>query len=201
MNFKPGDLLFGIVDLFAFLVPGSILLITLPLVSHIHLNYHCFLDDLSKYNISGINTALFILMSYIAGHFVHSVSALAFKKLCLVTYLKHRRNEYAYFIADAKQKLAIKFPVSSSPERMADAYIRQKQPSLIIDIEKHVATSKLFRSISLLCLYLCFYPKIGWGILFLLLFSVLAFYRFAQQKWREELLTYEFVIILMQLEH
>ena len=81
MNFKPGDLLFGIIDLFAFLVPGSIFLITLPEVSRHAVDYCPILENLEKYNIAGVNTALFILLSYLAGHFVHSVSAILFKKL------------------------------------------------------------------------------------------------------------------------
>jgi len=202
MNFKPGDFLFGIIDFFAFLIPGMVFILTIPGIGEKNIFDSCkylIVNSTQKYNLPiEINLFSFIMLSYIAGHFIHYFSAMAFSWINTKTYQKYKYHEYKSFIDDAKNIIETKIPLQSKHLRAADAYIRVNKPELIPQIEKHEGTSKLFRSLALLFIYLCFrYPELPMIVkVGFIVFAILSFNRFAQQKWRRELLTYEYFVML-----
>lgn len=195
MNLKPGDFLFGIVDFLAFLVPGVIFLVTLPEVVGI-----VFPEQVggSAAESDTINVLLFIVLSYVFGHFIHHLGALTLNPVYKYTYFKGKIKKHADFIQHAEKSIERMLPQHSNPVRAADGYIRCYQPSLIPELDKHEANSKLFRALALLCLYLCFYTHtlVPWQVPLLLMLSLLSYSRFANQRWKRQLLTYEFFTIL-----
>ena len=196
MNFKPSDLLFGIVDFLAFIVPGMILIMTIPIMFSIHLPGFSTLAELNE--LSKGNLVVFILLSYIFGHFLHFIAA-KLLEYPSVLYVKAKKGKekYANFIRESEICIKKMIPGYEETDRVADAFVRLKNPQLIPELEKYLANSKLFRSLCLLCIYLCFYPgNTLWEIITLIICSILSFLRFANQKWKRLLVTYEFFILI-----
>jgi hypothetical protein len=195
MNFKPGDLLFGLVDFLAFIVPGMVLLLTVPEVTS--WKAPKMLDVANGEPVTALDWISFILMAYIFGHFIHHISALILNEIYERTYFRLKRKKHVRFVDSVEESVQRIIPLHLDLVRVAEAYIRCEQPSLIPELEKHKANAKLFRALSLLCLYLCFYPNVGWlGVLSLMVFSLLSFSKFANQRWRHRMLVYEFFSIL-----
>ncbi len=205
MSFKPNDFFFNIVDFLAFLVPGMILLMTIPKIlcgtfslcptylEHFQLN--------ENLKFPSENLLIFFLLSFIFGHFIHHIGAMIFNPLYSKIYFIRKVRKHKNFIYETEKYIKVIIPEHTDMVRVADAYIRKNQQSLIPELDKHEANSKLFRGLSILCLYLCLYPEIThWHILILIILSILSFTRFANQRWRKQLLTYELFSILIHKE-
>ncbi len=202
---KPGDFLFGIVDFLAYLVPGMIVYSILP--DLIPLNIPKFLALPTDENISTVGWISFLILSYVLGHFVHHIGALIFNSIYKKTYFVLKSKKHSAFIKEVEARISSLeyFKSHSDVTRAAMAYIRCKQPDLTGDLDKHEANSKLFRALTLLCIIFCFHPSIKaqgntiylMNLLLLILFSILSFSKFANQRWKFLLLTYEFFSILV----
>lgn len=194
MNFKPGDFFFGIVDFFAFIAPGAILFMTWPyIVPDLPVT---FLEPRAD-EPAAVYWSFFILVSYILGHFIHHISALLLNPFYELIYFKRKRKKHIAFIDSAEEQIRQISLQHADLERVADAYIRLHQPMMAAEREKHEANSKLFRSLALLCLYLCFYPGNSWlHIVLLVIASFLSLLRFANQRWRRLLRTYELFCVI-----
>lgn len=193
MNVKPGDLFFGLMEFLAFIVPGFILCVTLP--PYLFCQIPGFLD-ITNEKATTFAWVTFIMVSYILGHFLHHVCALTLNPLYEVTYMKLKLRKHQTFIESAENEIKSKLPFHSDYLKIAEAYLRVNNPALISDLEKHEANSKLFRSLCMLSLYLCFYPHIHWTLrAILIIVSFLSFTKFANQRWRHRFLVYEYFTI------
>lgn len=197
MTFKPGDFFFGLFELLAYIVPGMILFATLPEV--LRWNAPQYLNILNNSQVTTVGWVVFILVSYIFGHFIHHISALLLNPIYTATYYKKKKNKHNAFIMSTEHLIKKAMPNRLDLFSSAEAYISCKQPSLISELEKHSANSKLFRALSILCIYLCFYPQINWaGIVILIVLSFLSYSKFAHQRWCQRLLAYEYFSVLYE---
>jgi chromate transport protein ChrA len=195
MNYKPGDFLFGIVEFLAFIVPGMIFCLTLP---DILTKLPDFLNYKGK-EMSSLAWITLILLSYIAGHFLHHLSALIFNPIYKWGYYRRKRKKHLEFLEATEVSIKKIIPQHKDLFRIVDAYIRCNRQNVLSEIDKAEANSKLFRALSLLSLYLCFYFYHNvWMIFALIVLSGLSFNKFAHQRWTHRLLCYEYFCILNQ---
>lgn len=199
MSFKPADFLIGIVELLAFIVPGVIVFTTLPKI--ISWNIPEIFRIVDNPNVSILGWLNLIFVSYILGHFIHHISALILNPLYKKFYLSAKRKKHAAFVNKAEQAIGTMIPEHIDILRVAEAFVKTQQPTLIPELEKHEANAKLFRALTILLLYLCFYPDSSiWFKIALILMSILSFSKFSNQRWTQRLVVYEYFTILTALK-
>lgn len=197
MTVKPGDFFFGLVEFLAFIVPGMILFATIPEI--IFPNIPDFLIIIKDKDVTPFGWVTFILLSYVYGHFIHHFCALLLNPVYKLTYFKKKKRKHALFFESVESSIKEEFPVHTDLLQTASAYVRIKQPILISELEKYEANSKLFRSLSLLSIYLCFYPNLSFiGKLCLITISFLCFSKFANQRWNHRIAVYEYFTIIIK---
>lgn len=191
MNLKPGDLFFGLMEFLAFIVPGFILSITLSAI----VDHSCLkLIDVTGKESTAFSWFAFIMISYILGHFIHHICAMILNPIYERTYLKIKLKEHRSFITKSEEVINEKLPVKTDCLKAAEAYLRINNPNVLPELERHEANSKLFRSLCLLSLYLCFI--LSWtAVLFLIIISILSFTKFANQRWNHRCLVYQLFLI------
>ncbi len=193
MNLKPGDLFFGLMEFLAYIVPGFILCITLPV--YFKLSFPIDIDIRIK-EATLFSWFAFIMISYIMGHFIHHLCAITLNPIYKFTYLKYKLKNHEPFIKLAEQSIRDKLPIHNDYLKISEAYLRLNYPSLVPELEKYEANSKLFRSLTLLGLYLCFLPDLnGPAITLLLIISILSFTKFANQRWIHRFTVYEYFVL------
>lgn len=194
-NLKPGDFFFGLFEFLAYIVPGMILFATLPEV--LRWKAPGFFLILNNSQVTAVGWVVFILVSYIFGHFIHHISALILNPVYNATYYKKKKSKHHAFIIRTEHLIREAMPNRMDLLSSAEAYISCKQPSLLSELEKRAANSKLFRALSILCIYLCFYPQMNLaGVLVLIVLSFLSYLKFVSQRWNQRLLTYEYFAVL-----
>ncbi|WP_281321819.1 hypothetical protein [Flavobacterium aestivum] len=197
-NLKPGDFFFGLMEFLAYIVPGFILCITLPIIKK-----YCVFDSLNiaENEATAFTLLSFILISYILGHFIHHICAMALNPIYEIVYLKRKMKKHASFINESEEVILKKLPVQIDLLKASEAYLRINHPNLIAELEKHEANSKLFRSLSLLSLYLCFFSSLNWIIISsLIVISILSFNKFANQRWTHRYLVYQYFLIATEVK-
>ena len=193
MNLKPGDLFFGLMEFLAYIVPGFILCLTLPI--YFKMDFPIDVNVKIK-NATVFSWFAFIMISYIMGHFIHHLCAITLNPLYKFTYLKYKLKKHKSFITLAEQSIKDNLPMHSDYLRISEAYLKLNRPLLVAEIEKYEANSKLFRSLTVLGLYLCFLPDLKLpAILLLLIVSILSFTKFANQRWTHRFAIYEYFLL------
>ncbi|WP_298316307.1 hypothetical protein [uncultured Aquimarina sp.] len=117
MNFKPSDFFIGIFDLFAILLPGIVFV------------YLWISEIRAVFNFSNIETSdtiLFLVMSYITGHFLLNISY----PLDLLYFQFHEKS------------------LGRDRFYKAFSFIRMNNVSALQELERNTAHYKLFRSLS-----------------------------------------------------
>lgn len=199
---KPGDFFLGIIDFLAFIVPGMVLYITMPFLPYYTIP-EIIQIDLDADN-SLIKIFIFMGLSYIFGHFIHHIGALIFNPLYNIIFYKFKARKYSKFIEETEKQINLFLPHHKSLDRVADAYIRNRRPEFIPELERHEAISKMFRGICLLCIYILLFfqgnisPAQNISLILLL---ILSFLRFSNQRWRHLLLSYEFFSFIASEEN
>ena len=200
---KPSDLLFGIVDFLAFLVPGMIF--TSSILINLEKPDNVWLEAFPSAVTLG-----FILLSYIFGHYIHFASATLFNGIYNRQFLpaKVKSEKNAALIADAEEAIKRVVPSYTDAIRAATVYLKLHHPALVNDLDKYAANEKLFRSLALLSLYLSFYmpvfyhlnkidsTRLAFIIPSLVVMVYLSYRRFANQRWQRLLFTYEAIAVL-----
>jgi len=191
MNLKPGDLFFGLMEFLAFIVPGFILSFTLSAI----VDYPCLkLTNITAEKTTTFSWFAFIVISYILGHFIHHICAMILNPIYEITYLKMKLKKHKSFITECEEIIDKRLPIKTDSLKAAEAYLRINNPNVLPDLERHEANSKLFRSLCLLSVYLCFI--LSWtAVLFLIVISVLSFTKFASERWNHRFLVYQFFLI------
>lgn len=196
MNVKPGDLFFGLVDFLAYIVPGSVFCLTFPAYFG---SEKLAMIDVTCASPTVFSWFVFILASYVAGHFVHHIGAMLLNPLYVRTYEAHKRKKYKDFIQATERLISEKVPLHDNLFKTAEAQLRFNHPTLVPELEKHLANAKFFRSLCVLCLYLCFYRTVtGIMIPFLVVLSCFAFLRYASQRWTYHFKMYEYLALSYQ---
>jgi len=202
MGIKPNELFIGLVDFFAILVPGAILSFTFPkyIYANIAPDIICQPPPGSAGIWSAKEWAIFFLVSYVIGHFIHFFGAVTLNPLYERTFYKRKIEKYGSFWATTEDLIKNLIPDHKSTIRVADAFIRTENPMLASELDRHEAASKLFRGLTLLLMALSIKSLIevrGLARIIYLLLAFLSFWRFSNQRWKRNLLTYELFSILI----
>gem|GEM_PF-6399945 len=193
MNVKPGDLFFGLVDFLAYIVPGSVFCLTFPAYFEFRKQAPI---DVTCVSPTVFSWFVFILASYVAGHFIHHICAMVLNPLYSWTYERQKRKKYHDFIDVAERTIWEKIPLHANLLKIAEADLRLRHPALLPELERYLANAKFFRSLCVLCLYLCFYPGLeGSMIITLIILSAFAFAKYASQRWTYRFRTYEYFVL------
>lgn len=145
-NFKPSDLFVGIVDFFAVLLPGAVLTFALQLAE----------VGFIKSQIDGRSPQtkwiVFVLASYLLGHFVFLIGATFLDDLYDATYAKRRYSgNEARLLEKVKSISRESFPDAAgivNNFKWTRAFVKLKKPELAVDIDSFEAHSKFFRSMT-----------------------------------------------------
>lgn len=90
MTVKPGDFLFGLMELLAFIVPGMILFASLPEV--LCWNAPNYFEVVNNTAITPFGWIVFLIISYIYGHFIHHISAIILNPFYELTYYRIKKE-------------------------------------------------------------------------------------------------------------
>lgn len=196
MTVKPNDLFFGLKEFLAYIVPGFIFCATL--INYVQSFIPEYLDITLK-EPKGFAWISFMMISYLIGHFLHHICAMTLNPLYEATYLKIKRKKHRDIISATEVYLKTNWPEHTNYIKVAEAYLRLNRSELFVDLEKHEANSKLFRSLVLLSVYLCFH-SFNEQIIILLLITVaiLSFMKFANERWNYQLKIYQYIHILSE---
>jgi hypothetical protein len=161
MSYKPQDFLVGVIDLFAVLLPGAILVGVALGVEPVRTFLYSDPDGILRPLPAGApGWVAFVLAAYLAGHLLFLVGALLDSAL----YDPLRRmfvpptNDKAFNAAKAAQaKLSIA-KAGINPFQWARASLRLHAPAALAEVERFEADSKFFRGVvvALYALFLMF---------------------------------------------
>jgi hypothetical protein len=165
---KPSDFFVGVVDLFAVLLPGAALTLFLERA----LSQSKLLTELLNDLPGGVaRWAVFLVASYILGHFIFAVGSFFLDDLYDVSYKKwfERRKKVYDLRTEVKKHLkgwtrdggnekTRPQPVRALPEELIDAdvfnlatsFVRVQSSPAAVEIDRAEADSKLFRSLTIL---------------------------------------------------
>ncbi len=196
MILKPGDLFFGLMEFLAFIIPGFILCATLPAI--VGFSVPDFLNIVVN-DVTAFAWFFFVMISYISGHFIHHICAMTLNPIYEVSYLKWKLKKHKSFISKSEATIEEKLSLQTDQLKAAEAYLKMNNPTIVPELEKHEANSKLFRSLCLLCVYLCFFPCLNWTVIIsLIIISVLSFTKYANQRWTHRYLVYQYFLISIE---
>jgi len=214
MNFKPSTFHIGIIDLFAILLPGAILSIML---------YQMDVEVLQSSTPSGRSIGLktwvnelyttssflasfvFLLSSYVLGHFLVVLGSLVLDKLYdklngvyIFKKEKYRRNLNS--IKKIREQLYRDYSLGDylSNFEWSKYKLYQDNPSIIAEIEKHQAHSKFFRSLVLILpvisIALSIHGNLALGV-FTAVLMIFAFYRYVERKRKSTETAYKNIVL------
>ncbi len=216
MDFKPGEFFITIVDFFAVLLPGAILI---------------FLSlDWIKWNVLGVITpnirgkaqgwAAFILSSFLLGHFLHLPGAgidSIYDKTYRIYQGKRLERHRARLLENSQVKLRENWDNYAPEEetdklRWATAVIRVKNSNAASDLDHKEAESKFFRGVTIVLLILLIYllyvsisfkkrkqvfkSKLSMMASLVICMSLLgiSFWRYCDRRWKRTLSIYEYYV-------
>lgn len=151
-NYKPSDLFVGIVDFFAVLLPGAVLTFALQLAN---VN---FLQKVIGASSREVKWVMFVIASYLLGHFVFLVGAAFMDDAYDATYARRRYDENGKrllnYVGRVKRR-ALSGNELANNFKWSRAFIRLNKPELAAEIDRLEADSKFFRSLTVL-------TAVGW---------------------------------------
>ncbi|MBL8189532.1 MAG: hypothetical protein JNK38_16095 [Acidobacteria bacterium] len=146
MNYKPSDLFVGIVDFFSVLLPGAVLAFALQLAKV------GFIESQLAGLSSQTKWIVFVIASYLLGHFVFLIGAAFLDHLYDATYVKRQQAKRGARLL--KHAASIKRAALQDAHKIenhfkwARAFIKLKKPEMAADIDRLEADSKFFRSLT-----------------------------------------------------
>lgn len=189
MSYKPADFFVGVMDFFSVLLPGALLAF---LGSEFATRY-VFVPPLPQLPTAAARWVAFAFAAYLLGQFTFLVSATFMDTLYDRTYRDYRRRKGDAGYARAK---AIEGEADSSIAgvlKWANVFVRTHNPAMGDQLDQLEATSKFFRSVTIVlavfAIVLLASGKIAAALVCLLLVG-LSFWRFANQRWKFTELTY-----------
>jgi hypothetical protein len=140
----------GLMDVLTILVPGGLLLL---LVGDTLINW--LNERWSSYTLTDntwVQLALILGFSYIFGHFIYFAASyldeLVYEKVRRV-YWHHHNKLTAYVLMLKNNHTGISERKVLSAWKWACAWLMSKQPEIYASVERHIAESKLFRSLAI----------------------------------------------------
>ena len=197
---KPSDVYVGVIDFFAVILPGSVAAWLLKgpfdtyLVEELKLDLWSQLDDAAKW-------ATFALAAYFLGRLLFLLG----KGLDSLYDLQRRRrrppdSDGTYKQADKlRQKLAGELPRHFSTFKWAKAYLKLKAPEARSEVDQLEASSKFFRSLTVLFTAIACWLAVGQRPLHALAaggLSYACFLGFYDHRWKCTELAYAYSIIV-----
>ena len=203
MDYKPGDLLIGIVDFFAVLLPGALLSLLCLDAARIHVFNGNVLPEIRGEAQGWI---AFLFSSYLLGHFIFLLGS-HLDGLYDSTYRKYKTrggNKLLDFVIKVKAE-----QLGGENENMVNAYkwaranVQLRSPEAGAEISRLEADSKFFRSliVVLFVVFIVLLTKSAWvqsAICFSLV--LLSFWRYFEQRWKFTSLTYQYFVALQKSE-
>jgi len=202
MGFKPEDFFVGVIDFFAILLPGAVLSFVMIDFAH----GHVFGNVLPSIRTEGQGWVLFAFSSYLLGHFVFLAGSyidplynelrgrfVPKEKDC--TYLRAKEIKETYLGDSSSEPLMNTF-------QWAKANAQLRYPAAMLEIRRHEADSKFFRSliIVLVVLAVVLIRKLAWiETVICLALIVVSFARYAEQRWKAAQRAYEYLIAMEQM--
>jgi hypothetical protein len=202
---KPGDLLLGVQDFFAVLMPGAVA--TWLLAQYAPERWARHVDLAGTPGASGdvLRWTVFLFSSYVLGHFVFGIGS----KLD-GSYDRWRRrvkpveNDLVYKAAD-KLRNELHGELRGghfTTLKWARAYVGIHAPEARAEIERYEAASKFFRGMVIVAVALAIHFLIAERSLGLAALSAalgaLSFERYCDQRWKSTELSYGTALILHQ---
>lgn len=186
--YKPSDFFVGVMDFFSVLLPGAVLAFLCRGLAEKYI----FVPPLEKLNGSAEHWVAFVFAAYLLGQFTFLISATFMDTLYDHTYLRYvrRKRDEAFTQAKALQGENGKI---AGVLKWANVYVRTHNAAMGEQLDQLEATSKFFRSITVVLAILVMVQSI-WGAGSLAIacavLVVLSFWRFANQRWKFTQLTY-----------
>jgi hypothetical protein len=204
MKFEPGKFYIGVVDFFSIMLPGGIFAYFL---------YGLFgskvfgpLLPVIKSDADG--WVIFLLAAYLFGHIVFLVGSLlddiAYDPIRKTVWAKKKDRAYP-----EAQALKLKYVGDKKDAEVvntfqwAKAVLVLQHPAGIVEVARHEADSKFFRSLVVVLAFLSYgaflqaQPMLGW--LFILLLAA-SFWRYVERRYKSTQQAYCYVITLNGLE-
>jgi hypothetical protein len=196
---KPSDFFFGIVDFFAILMPGALLVFLLS-----DLGTSLFGDVLPPLSTDAAKWIAFGVASYVLGHVLHHLGSIVLDWAYDKVYVKRwkRKEGEERLLTKARELMAAalgKDKDMTSAFSWAGSYVRIRSDAAGRELERLGADSKFFRSLALVAMVAVgvFAAESAFGAIavsiVLLAFSL---WRFFDRRWRATQLTYEYYIML-----
>jgi hypothetical protein len=173
MNFKPGDFFFTVFEFFAILIPGAIL--GFYVLCQTHIAFPLGFDQQLSTLKDGV---IFIILSYIGGHFLHHLSAIFFNPIYKRTYYYFKSQKFNYLFQSVENDIRSYIPKYTEYLRMAEAFIKAENGTLFI------------------CF--AFFQNNIQSVLLMIVLVFLSFWKFAKLRFQRELLINEFFYVLMK---
>jgi hypothetical protein len=202
MAYKPEDFFVGVIDFFAVLLPGALL----SFVFADFACHHVFGRALPALQGGMQGWVVFVFSSYLLGHFVFLVGSYIDP-----LYDRFRRK----FVPKEKDRTYMRAKeikeecLGDNPQEMvmntfqwAKANLTLRSPAALVEVRRHEADSKFFRSliVVLLAVELILISKAAWieaAVCFVLV--VASFGRYAEQRWKAAQRAYEFLLAIKLL--
>lgn len=199
MNYKPGDLLIGMVTFFAVLLPGALLSLLCLDVTRSHVFNGTILPEITG---EAQGWVVFIFSSYFLGHFIFLLGS-HLDGLYDSTYRKYKTRKghpILNYVVNAKaRQLGDDHSTIINAYKWARVNVQLRSPEAGSEIDRLEADSKFFRSLIVVLLIACvaFLSKsagVQAAICFVLM--LLSLWRYFEQRWKFTILTYQYFVIL-----
>jgi hypothetical protein len=202
MKFSPSDFFIGLIDFFSVLLPGAILCWTYSAGINLLMNNVLDFEQTTF-------TAVFLIASYIAGHFIYSLGSL-FDEYVYEYFRKlfYKNRDGAYTEANAIKNEIVSGKLNPGANTAINLYKWAKgvieiiEPPLITPIHKFEADQKFFRSFAIVAVInACYFgvtkdlPIMGFWILVFLL----SLYRYINRRFKGTRQAFETILVMRSL--
>jgi hypothetical protein len=182
MSYKPADFFVGVMDFFSVLLPGALL----AFLGRDFAHQHVFVPPLPELHNTAEAWVVFAFASYLLGQFTFLVSATFMDDLYDQTYLKYRRSKGDRAYQKCRELLGANGSIAGIL-KWADVFVRVQSPSMGEQLDQLEATSKFFRSVTLvLAIFAAVLLSSGRiaAASACIVLVLLSFWRFANQRWK-----------------
>jgi hypothetical protein len=203
MGYKPEDLFVGVIDFFAVLLPGALISFVIADFAR----HHLFGKALPAIQGEAQGWVVFAFSSYLLGHFVFLVGSYVdplYNRLRRRFIPKEKDLTYLRAKAIKEKRLA------DNPREMlmntfqwAKATMQLRSPGALVEVRRHEADSKFFRSLIVVLLVIVIFliARGAWlESIFCLVLVGASFGRYAEQRWKAAQRAYEYLLAIELLD-
>jgi len=202
MGYKPEDFFVGVIDFFAVLLPGALFSFVIADFAR----HYLFGGALPDFHGEVQGWVVFAFSSYLLGHFIFLAGSYIDP---LYNWFRERfvpkEKDLTYLRAKAiKEKCLADNPheMVMNTFQWAKSVIQLRSPGALVEVRRHEADSKFFRSliVVLLLTLIILSAKGAWlGSIICLILVGASFGRYAEQRWKAAQRAYEYVLAIVYL--